>query len=123
MPKDLSPGILYVSESFGTAAHLCASECGIKVRTPLGPVEWVLQGSDNKPSLRPSINNSQHPCKSHYWITDGEVIWAEQLTNEQTALSRELEDERRRKYYAKTRKRHTALWSWLHQLVARYRNR
>ena len=28
MPKELQPGILYVSEEFLTAAHLCACGCG-----------------------------------------------------------------------------------------------
>jgi len=42
MPKELSPGILYVSEEFRTAAHLCACGCGSKVRTPLGRDGLVL---------------------------------------------------------------------------------
>ena len=32
MPKDLKPGVLYVSEQFGAAAHLCACGCGSKIR-------------------------------------------------------------------------------------------
>ena len=28
MPKDLKPGILYVSEEFNIAIHLCACGCG-----------------------------------------------------------------------------------------------
>ena len=42
MPKELKPGVLYVSEEFGAAAHLCACGCGAKIRTPLGPTEWTL---------------------------------------------------------------------------------
>ena len=37
MPKQLSPGILYVSEKYSVAGHLCACGCGNKVITPLGP--------------------------------------------------------------------------------------
>jgi hypothetical protein len=40
MPKELSPGILYVSEKYAVAGHLCACGCGNKVIVPLGPTEW-----------------------------------------------------------------------------------
>ena len=43
MQKDLQPEVLYVSEQFGAAAHLCACGCGSKVRTPLGPTEWSVE--------------------------------------------------------------------------------
>lgn len=39
MPTALEPRVLYVSEEFGAAAHLCACGCGSKIRTPLGPTE------------------------------------------------------------------------------------
>ena len=32
IPKQLSPGILYVTERYSVAAHLCACGCGNKVR-------------------------------------------------------------------------------------------
>ena len=32
MPRELSPGILYVSKEFGTSAHLCACGCGFLIR-------------------------------------------------------------------------------------------
>jgi uncharacterized protein DUF6527 len=37
LPRELAPVILYVSEEFGVAGHLCACGCGNKVVTPLGP--------------------------------------------------------------------------------------
>lgn len=43
MPKVLEPGVLYVSEEFGAAAHLCACGCGAKIRTPLAPTEWTFE--------------------------------------------------------------------------------
>jgi hypothetical protein len=42
MPKDLQSGVLYVSDEFLTAAHLCACGWGAKIRTPLGPTEWSV---------------------------------------------------------------------------------
>src|SRR5438477_3753793 len=88
MPKELQPGILYVSEEFGAAAHLCACGCGSKIRTPLAPTEWSLEETASGPSLRPSVGNWQKPCRSHYWIDRGEIKWAGQWTEEQIAAGR-----------------------------------
>src|SRR5271165_7625051 len=59
MPKELNPGVLYVSEEFDIAMHLCACGCGSKVKTPLGPTEWSVEETKSGPSLRPSIGNWQ----------------------------------------------------------------
>jgi len=99
MPKELIPGVLYVSEEFGAAAHLCACGCGSKIRTPLGPTEWSLEQSDRGPTLRPSVGNWQQVCQSHYLIYQGEIIWADKLTPEQIAAGRRDEEERRFTYY------------------------
>lgn len=99
MPKELKPGILYFSEKFSTAAHLCPCGCGSKIRTPLGPTEWQFEDTDKGPTLRPSVGNWQHPCQSHYWIYQGEIRWAEKWTSQQIAEGRRHEEERRRAYY------------------------
>lgn len=120
MPKQLKPGVLYVSGEFGAAAHLCACGCGSKIRTPLDPTEWTLEETDNGPTLRPSIGNWQVPCQSHYWIIRGEVIWAPKWTPEEIAAGRRSEEERRRVYYdALDRKRGGILrrfWRWAKSL-------
>src|SRR5215208_1832321 len=99
MPKELEPGVLYVSEKFGTAAHLCACGCNSKVRTPLGLTEWTLEETDSGPSLWPSIGNWQLPCQSHYWISRGEVIWSNKWTPQQITAGRRMEEVRRQAYY------------------------
>lgn len=99
MPKTLQPGILYVSQEYGTAAHLCACGCGAKVRTPLGPTAWSIEETPRGATLHPSVGNWQKPCRSHYLIIRGEVIWADQWTSEQIAAGRRFEDERRQVYY------------------------
>ena len=99
MPKDLQPGVLYVSEEFDIAVHLCACGCRSKVKTPLGPTEWSIEETKGRPSLRPSIGNWQQACQSHYWIDCGEVIWAKKWTSEQIAAGRRHEEARRRAYY------------------------
>lgn len=100
MPKDLKPRVLYASEEFGAAAHLCACGCGTKIRTPLGPTEWSLEETEDGPSLYPSVGNWQQACKSHYWIERGEVNWAGRWTDKQIADGRQKEEERRHEYYA-----------------------
>lgn len=101
MPKILENGALYVSQEFNTAAHLCACGCGEKVRTPLTPTEWQLTNSDQGPSLKPSIGNWQLRCKSHYWIANGNIIWASEWTSAEIEEGRKFEQLRRRNYFRK----------------------
>lgn len=100
MPNELEPNVLYVSEEFGAAAHLCACGCGSKVNTPLGPTEWSLKVTPEGASLYPSIGNWQLKCQSHYWIREGEVKWSNKWTPEQIAKGRKMEETRRQKYFS-----------------------
>jgi hypothetical protein len=101
MPKVLEPGVLYYAEEYGAAAHLCACGCGTKVRTPVGATEWQIFESPKGVSLCPSVGNWQHPCQSHYWITNGEVKWSGQWTDEEVEAGRAREVARRMAYYDK----------------------
>ncbi|MCL5884432.1 MAG: DUF6527 family protein [Deltaproteobacteria bacterium] len=120
MPKELKSGVLYVSEEFSTAAHLCACGCGSKIRTPLGPTEWVLEETYRGPTLRPSVGNWQQVCQSHYWIYQGEIRWADKWTPEQIAAGRHDEEERRRAYYDVLDRQHGGVlqrfWCWVKSL-------
>lgn len=101
IPRILEPGVLYVAEQLGAVAHLCACGCGAKVRTPLGPVDWSLEVGTHGPTLFPSIGNWQQPCRSHYWIRNGAVVWAEVWTDEEIAAGRATEERRAEEYYAR----------------------
>jgi hypothetical protein len=120
MPKQLAPGILYVSEEFGAAAHLCACGCGSKIRTPLGPTEWALEETETGPTLYPSVGNHQRACRSHYWIRRGEIEWSDKWTTEEIEAGRHAEEQRRRGYYdALDRERGgtlRSLWRWVTRL-------
>ena len=63
---------------------------------PLGPAEWSFLDSPNGPSLAPSIGNWQFPCRSHYWIQGGQVVWSAAWTPTQVQAGHRAEEERRR---------------------------
>ena len=74
--ESMDEAVLYVSEKYGTAIHLCACGCGLQTVTPLKENGWTLTKGDNgEVSLSPSIGNFQFPCHSHYWVTDSKVVW------------------------------------------------
>lgn len=83
MPKTFRPGVLYVSYEFETASHLCCCGCGTRVVTPLGPGRWRLTQGRNGPTLSPSIGNTSQPCRSHYFIRNGQVRWAREMSDEE----------------------------------------
>jgi hypothetical protein len=124
IPKVLEPGVLYVAEQFGAAAHLCPCGCLAKVRTPLGPVDWLLNDGPHGPTLFPSIGNWQQPCRSHYWICNGAVVWAEAWTEEQIAAGRAREQLRAEHYFAtrsgpRSRSKMHRLWNLVGKLLDR----
>jgi len=77
IPEMIEPGILYYTEEFNTAVHLCAcGSCGEHVVTPINPeYGWTLSLHGEVPTLTPSIGNDQYPCKSHYHVTEGKIVW------------------------------------------------
>jgi hypothetical protein len=116
MPRDLSPGILYVSEEYAVAGHLCACGCGKKVITPLGPAEWNFSERNGRPSLHPSIGSWQVPCRSHYVIIDGRIEWGDQWSEVQVAAGRRTEEKRRQDHYASI-DRERRFWPRLRRLM------
>jgi hypothetical protein len=78
-PRTLDEGVLYVSEEFETAAHLCCCGCGEKVITPLNPAKWQLCKEQGSVTLSPSIGNWNYECKSHYLIVRNQVIAAKKF--------------------------------------------
>ncbi len=99
LPKELKEGLLYVSEEFEVAAHLCPCGCKNKVITPLEETEWTFSENGNRPTLRPSIGNWELPCKSHYWIIDGLIEWSDEWNEEQIMEGRRAEEKVRDQFY------------------------
>jgi hypothetical protein len=98
LPKDLEEGILYVSEEFNVAGHLCPCGCGNKIITPLTVTEWTIKFKNQKPTLYPSIGNWELPCRSHYWIIDGEIEWSYHWSDKRINAGRNSEEKQRKNY-------------------------
>lgn len=90
IPTEKEARTLYISIEYRVAVHLCACGCGNIVVTSLAPQAWSVLYDGETVSLYPSIGNYSLPCKSHYWIRRGEVLWAKKLTD------KEIERVRRR---------------------------
>lgn len=99
MPWVLEAGILYASQKYQTAAHLCACGCGEKVRTQLGKLGWRLTKGRNGPTLDKSVGNWQKPCRSHYYIKNGKVEWQGNWTDDEVLEGRHAEERRRDAYF------------------------
>ena len=80
MPSPLQPGILYISQKYRTASHLCACGCGERVVTPLSQSRWKVVCNSSGVSLYPSIGNWNYACRSHYWILHSKIEWSGQLS-------------------------------------------
>jgi hypothetical protein len=89
IPQTLESGILYASMDYATVAHLCCCGCGREVITPLTPTDWKLTYDGQNISMYPSIGNWSFPCRSHYWISNGEVQWAEGWSQERIQAGRD----------------------------------
>lgn len=76
IPRELEPGVLYISIDCATAIHVCCCGCGQEVVTPLTPTDWQMTFDGETVSLWPSIGNWNFECKSHYVIDRSRVYQA-----------------------------------------------
>jgi hypothetical protein len=99
IPEELQDGTLYVSMRFATVAHLCACGCGTKAVTPLKPTDWKLTFDGKTITLDPSIGNWSFPCRSHYWIRNNRVRWAEDWSQSRIDANRAHDRWAKEKYF------------------------
>lgn len=88
MPPVVEPGLLYISTEYRVTKHLCASGCGQPIVLPLHPGQWRFTYDGVHVSLAPSVGNASLPCRSHYWIRDGQIVWAAPLDREDARKGR-----------------------------------
>lgn len=120
VPKELEPGVVYASDEYKIAVHLCACGCGSKVPVSLGPAGWTLIERNGRPTIRPSIGNGQLPCRSHYLITEGNVVWAPAMSEAQAVAVLKSDHRRRENYYreaARSSNWIVRLWKMLRRWV------
>lgn len=67
VPALIEADTLYVCVPYATAVHRCPG-CERKVVTPFAPGSWNLIFDGETVSIRPSIRNAAHECRSHYFI-------------------------------------------------------
>ncbi|HBN08817.1 MAG TPA: hypothetical protein DD435_09255 [Cyanobacteria bacterium UBA8530] len=77
LPADLEDHVVYVSREYEVAALKCACGCGHRVNLLLDDGHKVEE-QDGRAHIWPSIGVWDAPCRSHFWIQNGEVLWAEQ---------------------------------------------
>lgn len=99
IPGEREADILYVSMQYATAVHNCFCGCGLKVVTPLHPTAWRLMFDGQSISLSPSVGNWNFPCRSHYWIRNGNVVWAGDMTSADIKLGRMQDQAMRDQYF------------------------
>ncbi|WP_211904760.1 DUF6527 family protein [Ralstonia syzygii] len=99
VPRELEPGILYVSMEYATAVHSCCCGCGEQVVTPLSPTDWKMTYDGESVSLMPSIGNWQLPCRSHYVIRQGRVIEAAPWSSAQVVAEQRRDKAAKARFY------------------------
>ncbi len=100
IPDKLETDTLYISIPHRTAIHKCVCGCGVEVVTPISPTDWRITFDGETVSLFPSIGNWSYPCRSHYWIKRGKVIWAEDWSEEEIRDARNRARLRKPDYYS-----------------------
>lgn len=101
IPETLQANTLYVTTDGDVAGHLCACGCGREVITPLSPTDWSITFDRCGATLFPSIGNWAFPCRSHYFIRDGDVVWARNMSDKAIAQGRQRDRVRKQRYYGR----------------------
>ncbi len=102
VPRQLEPGVLYVSMEYGTVVHSCCCGCGEKVVTPLTPTDWSITFNGESVSLWPSIGSWNLPCQSHYVIKGNRVLESGRWNRQMIDAEISRDNEAKAKYYKRT---------------------
>lgn len=129
IPSEVVTGSIYISIKFSTATHKCACGCGSEVVTPLSPTDWKMTYDGKTITLYPSIGNWSFKCKSHYWVRQNRIDWAENWSSVDISKNRAYDRSQKEKYFrptqfpkntetklGKTSKDHISLWKRLKKL-------
>lgn len=82
IPRPIEEGIIYISEEFKVAIHLCACGCGVQTVMPIDIASggWRMIKEGDKVTFSPSIGNftGERPYHAHYYIERNKVKWCEE---------------------------------------------
>jgi hypothetical protein len=84
IPNQMREDIVYHTQEFELAGLLCACGCGHRI-TLLVPDSHQVLDEGGYATIRPSVGVMDAPCKSHYFITAGDVRWLPAFTGAQAA--------------------------------------
>ena len=74
IPDKLDSGIVYHNKEFEIAALLCPCGCGHRISL-LVPDSHQIYSEKGFVTIKPSISVCDATCKSHFFITTGNVRW------------------------------------------------
>ncbi len=101
VPRELDPGVLYISVDYATAVHSCCCGCGDRVVTPFTPTDWRMTFDGESVSLDPSVGNWNQKCRSHYVIHRNRVLEAGPWSNAQVEAERRRDKKAKAAYFSK----------------------
>lgn len=99
VPRELDPGVLYISMDYATAVHSCCCGCGDRVVTPFTPTDWRMTFDGETVSLHPSVGNWNQACRSHYVIKKNCVIECDPWSDAQVEAARRHDKRAKASYY------------------------
>lgn len=100
VPRELEPGVLYISMEYATAVHSCCCGCGERVVTPFTPTDWRMTFDGDSVSLDPSVGNWNQDCQSHYVIERNQVIAAGPWSRARVDAERRRDKRAKTAYFA-----------------------
>jgi hypothetical protein len=122
IPNVLAADTIYISVPHRTAIHLCMCGCRVEVVTPISPTDWRITFDGEAVTLFPSIGNWSYPCRSHYWIKEGKVVWAEDWSNDEIRAARDHNRRRKDEFYRSLKERNRSRTTAEHQRDVRDKN-
>lgn len=102
-PRELEPGVLYISMEYATAVHSCCCGCGERVVTPFTPTDWRMTFDGESVTLNPSVGNWNQDCRSHYVIEKNRVIECGWWSDARVEVERRRDKQAKAAYFGRSR--------------------
>jgi len=119
LPSTVDERIVYVSDEYELAVLKCACGCGHTVTLLLGDGHRV-RDVDGFADISPSIGVWDAPCRSHFLIRQGRVVWSEDFSDSEirSAMLRQLK--RHIKSAVPRRRWYTRFTAWAARIIRRW---